>query len=275
MSAIPGLVIFSMLAAAASPAQAPSLPLGAKPAIPAALHGCWEANEPESEEHRAFSQTVIVSADKVVIESDGVGRREGGVELVERLGPNLIEGRISAIEGGMPITLATTLERDPKEDMLLLREGDAGSYVLTRCSAAKAPGERLSLVIAETGRQDDPQPAPCAPDGSCGDSFFRAEFRGAHLVAGASLPSAFDARLRLHTPLITRSTLALIVEHRPDGSLLVLRRAGFNGRTGIACFREPDEHPVAWTPLGPQIRWEKDILCVSDPSQIDPNAPRD
>ncbi|HEY0116149.1 MAG TPA: hypothetical protein VGB54_10540 [Allosphingosinicella sp.] len=141
-------------------------------------------------------------------------------------------------------------------------------------AAAPAPTPTLSLAVAETDRQDDPRPAPCGPDGSCGDSLFRARFTGGKVIAGAPLPPAFEARLRLHTPLITRSTLALIVERQSDGSLLVLRRAGFNGRTGIACFREPDEAPVAWRPEGRDVRIEGNSLCVFDAAQIDPDAPR-
>ena len=115
----------------------------------------------------------------------------------------------------------------------------------------------------------------CDSDRTCGDSLYRADFRGARTVAGLPLPGVFEARLKLHTPLISATTLALIVERQPDGSLLVLRRAGFNGRNGIACFAEPDELPVAWRPDAPAVRWQRDTLCLFDRDQIDPNAPRD
>lgn len=140
---------------------------------------------------------------------------------------------------------------------------------------ARQEPRRFSLVIAETSRQDDPRAAPCGLDGTCGDSFYRASFHGTRRVAGDALPPAFEARLRLHSPLIARTTLALIVERKPEGYWLVLRRAGFNARTGIACFREPDEQNVDWRPEAPQIRWDAGALCVSDPRQIDPHAPRD
>jgi hypothetical protein len=131
----------------------------------------------------------------------------------------------------------------------------------------------LSLVVAETERQYGPRPVPCDA-GGCGDSYYRAWFDPARAIAGVPLPSSFEAQLRLHTPFISRTTLALIVARQPDGALRVLRRAGFNGRTGVACFREPGEPSVDWKPQGPQIRSAGDTLCVFDPTQIEPSAPR-
>ena len=66
----------------------------------------------------------------------------------------------------------------------------------------------------------------------------------------------------------------MIVERQADGTLLVLRRAGFNGRNGIACFEEPDEQEVDWDPVAPSIRRHGETLCVFDEAQIDPTAPR-
>ncbi|MDB5671677.1 MAG: hypothetical protein JWO25_2636, partial [Alphaproteobacteria bacterium] len=40
------------------------------------------------------------------------------------------------------------------------------------------------------------------------------------------------------------------------------------------CFREPDEQNVDWRPEAQQIRWDAGALCVSDPRQNDPHAPR-
>jgi hypothetical protein len=54
----------------------------------------------------------------------------------------------------------------------------------------------------------------------------------------------------------------------------VRRQAGFNGRTGIACFNDPSEIPVAWKPDGPTVRCDKGELCLADKGQIDPNAPK-
>lgn len=130
----------------------------------------------------------------------------------------------------------------------------------------------LSLVIAHTERQDDPRPIAC---GGCGDSHFQARFEQTRNIAGENLPLQFDARLRLHTPLISPATLALIVERQADGSLLVVRAAGFNGRNGIACFDAPDEPQVDWRPQAPAVRWRGTSLCLFDRDQIDPNAPRE
>lgn len=131
----------------------------------------------------------------------------------------------------------------------------------------------LSLVIATSGTQSDPRPAPCGADGLCGDFHYRSTFSGARTLAGPSLPRSFEARLKLHTPYISRYALALIVERMADGSLLVRRQAGFNRRNGIACFNEPSEHKVDWLPVAPGVRTEHGDLCVEDKTQIDPNAP--
>jgi hypothetical protein len=100
------------------------------------------------------------------------------------------------------------------------------------------------------------------------------EFRGARVIAGAELPRDFEARLKLHTPYISKYVLALIVERQQDGTLLVRRQAGFNGRTGVACFNAPDEHPVDWKPNVPAVRYDKGELCLFEMGQIDPKAPK-
>ena len=133
----------------------------------------------------------------------------------------------------------------------------------------------LSLVIATSGVQDDPRPAPCGPDGTGGDFHYRSTFDKARTIAGAPLDAAFEARLKLHTPYISRYRLALMVERLGDGALLVRRAAGFNGRNGLACFDRDDEWPVEWRPEADSIRWHRQSLCVFDAAQIDPNAPKD
>ena len=267
-------------ACSAEPAPEPTArkqPSAAAPAIPAALHGCWFVDEKGDEEVQPYRERVTISSDAMITESDGVGRQVGSIELVQQLTDRMIEGRISAREGDQTITLATTLElrteRDGRET-LLRREGDAGSAVYERCTEAQQAEGRYALVIARTGRHRDPVPAPCGPDGSCGDSLFLVAFRDGRVIAGGEIPAAFEARLKLHSPLVSDTTLALIVERQPDGSLLVRRRAGFNGRTGVACFSEPDEHPVDWRPEVPEVRSDKGALCLGDPRQIDPNAPK-
>jgi hypothetical protein len=278
MKSVPGLLAIAALVAACSAKPTAQPEPAAKPQIPSALRGCWEAHDPPDEEFpNGINETLAVAADHVVTESAGVGRRVGTIERVDETTPQMFDGLISAREDNQLVTLATALELHPEDGSqgtLLLREGDAGSYRFSRCSPATAARQRLSLVIAETSRQDDPKPAPCGPNGACGDFLYRAEFHDARVIAGADLPKRFDARLTLHTPYIGTYVLALIVERQGDGSLLVRRQAGFNGRTGVACFDEPDEWPVDWKPDVPGLHYSRGDLCVTDKGQIDPNAPK-
>lgn len=138
---------------------------------------------------------------------------------------------------------------------------------------APKPGS-LSLVVATSGAQDDPRPAPCGPNGDCNDFLYRSTFSEAVTIDGAPLPASFEARLTLHTPYISRYRLALIVERLDDGSLIVRRQAGFNGRNGIGCFQLPSEWPVDWQPQGEAVRRVGRELCVFQASEIDPNAPK-
>ena len=265
-------------ACAAEPAPPQEPPA---PQIPAALRGCWEMHEPPDEEYpEGLSEVLVVEAERIVLEAKGVDRQVGTIELVQKIQPKLFDGRISEKEpDGGQITMATELELDPEgaaPGALLLREGDAGSYHFRRCSPALAEAQkRYSLAIAETARQDDPKPAPCGPTGSCNDFLYRAEWHDARLLAGADLPKSFDARLTLHTPYISPYRLVLIVERLKDGSLLVRRVAGFNDRTGVACFSRDDEWPVDWKPEAVfGVSYERGELCVFDKSEINPNAPK-
>ena len=278
------LLAASVLAAAAAACSAkPAAPPGQSnaPQFPVALRGCWEMREPPGDEFPdGLSDTLVIHADRIILEGKGMPRRVGTIEKFERLTAKGIEALVSAREDGELTTLATALELDPdgaQPGTLRLREGDAGSYDYTRCRAEKAAAaERYSLVIAATARQDDPRPAPCGPNRECGDFLYRAEFHGARVIAGADLPRSFEARFKLHTPFISSYTIALIVERQKDGSLLVRRQAGFNGRTGIACFNAPDEWPVEWQPEQVlPLRYDHGDLCVFDKGQIDPNAPKD
>jgi len=138
---------------------------------------------------------------------------------------------------------------------------------------APTPGS-LSLVVATSGTQTDPRPAPCGPNGDCNAFHYLSTFSAAHTLDGAPLPESFEARLKLHSPYISKYRLALIVERLDDGSLIVRRQTGFNGRNGIGCFYLPDEWPVDWQPQSPAVRYEGRSLCVFQESEIDPNAPK-
>jgi hypothetical protein len=276
--AVHGLLIFAVAGVACASAACQQ-PVSKEPKIPQAMHGCWELREAPSEEFPdGVSETVIIKGDRLIIDASGVGRRIGTIEKAERATPMVFEGLISARENAKLVTVATALELNPQgapSGTLLLREGDAGSYHLKPCGPVTKASERTSLVIAESGRQVDPKPAPCGPNGACGDFLYRSTFRHAQVLVGAELPNSFEARLKLHTPYISSYVLALIVERQPDGALLVRRQAGFNGRNGMACFTDPEEWPVDWTPeTVPGVRFEHGTLCVFDKSQIDPNAPK-
>ena len=244
------------------------------------MRGCWELNyAPDEEFPQGVYETMVVKADRIIIDGRGVNREVATIERVDKLTPKLIRGRISAHDEHGHYTVATALELDPQgapPGTLVRDEGDAGSYDYARCSAAKADQmQRFSLVVAETARQDDPRPAPCGPTGRCDGFFYRAEWHNAKVLAGAELPKAFDARLVLHTPYISPYRLVLIVERLKDGSLLARRVAGFNGRTGIACFYRDDEWPVEWKPeLVAGVSYKSGDLCVFDQTEIDPNAPK-
>jgi len=274
MKCVSGLFGIALLGAACSAKPAAQLE-PAKTQIPSALRGCWEVHDPPDEEFPdGIDETLVVAADHIVTESAGVGRRVGTIERAGAIGPQRFEGLISAREDNQLVTLATALELRP-DGTLLLREGDAGSYQFSRCSASTVARQRFSLVIAETSRQDDPRPAPCGPTGRCDDFLYRAEWHNAKVLAGAELPKVFDARLTLHTPYISAYRLVLIVERLKDRWLVVRRVAGFNDRTGIACFYRDDEWPVDWKPQQvPGISYQRGELCVFDKSEINPNAPQ-
>jgi len=100
--------------------------------IPEAVQGCWHMEEgPEfqsgPEEIRITDRTITRQG------------RVAGVELINTSGPTFIEGRFTAYENGKPVTVATELRLGDGEQaapgQLLLREGDAGSYVYDRCKA--------------------------------------------------------------------------------------------------------------------------------------------
>ena len=81
-------------------------------------------------------------------------------------------------------------------------------------------------------------------------------------------------------PTVTKVTSAspdavFYAGYYPEGGLLCkqLRQAGFNGRTGVACFDNPGEQAVDWQPVAPDLRMQGKILCLFDAGQIDPRAP--
>jgi hypothetical protein len=137
------MIAAGLISFAASPPAVAASPSVSALELPLALRGCWVLEEPASEQYpEGLRGTLQITADKLIREANGVARREGSLELVERIGPTAVEGRITAIEEGYPVTLATTLELDTESGELLLREGDAGSYSFRPCDRASEPPRR-------------------------------------------------------------------------------------------------------------------------------------
>lgn len=120
---------------------------------------------------------------------------------------------------------------------------------------------RLSLVIADAARQDDPR--HLCPDQSCG-ALYRGRFEAANVVAGLPLPASFTARIEMGSPYSSRYRLALVVEQREGAEPLVRATRGFNVRTGDACFANGELANIAWRPIGDGIAWKDGVLCVAE-----------
>jgi hypothetical protein len=105
------------------------------PPIPRALQGCWTLVD---QSHPGQQGRLTITATALTREDEGVPTRTARAELIEALEPSSIRARFEALEGGMPITVATELRVAPPHDgnpeELTLQEGDAGSYVYQRCS---------------------------------------------------------------------------------------------------------------------------------------------
>ncbi len=119
----------------------------------------------------------------------------------------------------------------------------------------------LSLVVARSGKQDDPQRL-CAEPGCT--ALYRGTFDNAATIAGKPLPKNFTARIEMGSPFISRYTLALIVEHRADGTMLVRAQQGFHGQTHLACFEPAEVRKLDWHPQAARISGSGDKLCVAE-----------
>jgi hypothetical protein len=133
-------------------------------------------------------------------------------------------------------------------------------------SPAAAPGvpadpARLSLVIADTVSETDPQPLCDRPDCT---AMFLGRYRNATILAGPPLAAAFAARVEMGSPWNRPTRLAMIVEQRDGREMLVRAMAGFNLRTGEACFEAHDTDGLGWHPEGPGIVTRRDAICVRE-----------
>ena len=98
------------------------------PPIPEGIRGCWRSEESED---GGPAEIMEVSATQLKI--DG---RIARPEFVESVSPQAIYGRFSIAEGDNLATVATSLRLDAdgiRPGRLVRQEGDAGSYVYSRC----------------------------------------------------------------------------------------------------------------------------------------------
>ncbi|CAN5330637.1 hypothetical protein BH09PSE4_BH09PSE4_06340 [soil metagenome] len=127
--------------------------------------------------------------------------------------------------------------------------------------SAPAPGS-VSIVVARAVRQTDPQAEPCGAANCL--SWFLGEFDDARTVSGAALPAAFNARIKMGSPFISRYTLAMIVERLPDGTQRVRATRGFHWQTHLACFERADTATLGLQPDDRGLIESNGQLCVRE-----------
>jgi hypothetical protein len=120
---------------------------------------------------------------------------------------------------------------------------------------------RLSLVVADTVSETDPQPL-CA-NGEC-NSLYLARYREAVLLAGPPVEPEFTARAEMGSPWNMHYRLAIIVEHRDGQQPLVRAMAGFGDRSHEACFDLRDTRNLGWQVMGPRIVQHGEVLCITE-----------
>lgn len=92
-------------------------------AIPEALRGCWQLDD---EDYPGDHERLIVEANAI-----RRGARHATPAAPTRMDKGSIEARFTTLEDGLRITVATELFID--KDVLTVREGDAGSFLYSRC----------------------------------------------------------------------------------------------------------------------------------------------
>jgi hypothetical protein len=122
--------------------------------------------------------------------------------------------------------------------------------------------ERLSLVVATTVSETDPQPLCDRPNCT---SLFLGRYAQARTLSGPAVETEFAARVEMGSPWIRPYRLALVVEQRPGAEPLVRAMTGFSSRTGQACFGADELTPLGWTPQGAGVSRSDGAVCVTDP----------
>lgn len=120
---------------------------------------------------------------------------------------------------------------------------------------------RLSLVVATTVSETDPQPLCDQPNCT---SLFLGRYRDARTLAGPAVEPDFSARVEMGSPWNMSYRLALIVEERPGQERLVRAMAGFNSRTGEACFDRGETAAMNWRPEGAGVSHANGTICVTE-----------
>jgi hypothetical protein len=119
---------------------------------------------------------------------------------------------------------------------------------------------RLSIVVADTVSETDPQPL-C--DGATCRSLYLGRYANSVVLAGPPLPRDFSARVEMGSPFNGRYRIALIVEHREGLEPLVRSMAGFGDRSHEACFDWRDT-AFDWPVSGPRIVKRRRVVCVAE-----------
>ena len=127
--------------------------------------------------------------------------------------------------------------------------------------AAPADPRRLSLVVARTVSETDPRKLCERADCT---SLFLGRYKEARVLAGLPLAPEFEARVEMGSPWNMSYRLAMIVEQRDGREPLVRALAGFDDRTGEACFDSRETIPLGWQPEGPGIVTRRSAICVGE-----------
>ena len=122
------------------------------------------------------------------------------------------------------------------------------------------PG-RLSLVVATTVSESDPQPLCDRPNCT---SLFLGRFEDARTLAGPAIAPEFSARVEMGSPWNRPYRLMLVVEERPGSEPLVRALTGFSRQTGQACFEPGEMERLGWSPEGPGISASDGKVCTTE-----------
>lgn len=124
-----------------------------------------------------------------------------------------------------------------------------------------ADHSRLSIVVADTSSQTDPQPLCDQPE--C-NSLYLGRYENAVVLAGPPVGPEFSARVEMGSPFNMRYRIAMIVEHRDGREPLIRAMAGFGDRSREACFDWRDTEPLGWQVSGPRLTMHRKVICVSE-----------